>query len=202
MPGWRIWILRIIPAALLFLITAVYPPAWSGIYNPVSIILQMRSGALRTQEAEGRVLPTVKSRIRMMADQLLSAKTQYYESYFWDDVEQEEAQIRIYEAAYLDGRGGGMVWGGIILLLITGGLYTVLILRRGWDTLLLSLWFAVPVVILLLTNPLAWQRYYILLIAPWSVLAGCAAIPLTSPAFTGRIRKIFARGSPAPHPEE
>jgi hypothetical protein len=34
------------------------------------------------------------------------------------------------------------------------------------------LWLAVPATVLLLTNPLPWQRYYILLHAPIAVLAG------------------------------
>jgi hypothetical protein len=54
------------------------------------------------------------------------------------------------------------------------------------------MWLVVPAVILLMTNPLAWQRYYIILIAPWSVLAGFAVVPLTSSGIHGSIRKFLS----------
>jgi hypothetical protein len=55
------------------------------------------------------------------------------------------------------------------------------------------MWLVVPAVILLMTNPLAWQRYYIILIAPWSVLAGFAVVPLTSSGIHRSIRKFLSR---------
>jgi hypothetical protein len=138
-------------------------------------------------------MSTAESRIGEMADQLLFAKTQYYESHLWDGLEEEQTQIRVYEDARLDGRGGGTVWGIVVLVLVLGGLWVALFRRRGWETLLLMLWLAVPAAILLLTNPLPFQRYYIVLIAPWSVLAGFSAVPITSPDFLGSVRKFLVR---------
>ena len=145
------------------------------------------------QQSLGRDMSTVESRIGEMADQLLFAKTQYYEGRFWDGLEEEQTQIRVYEDARLDGRGGGTVWGIVVLVLVVGGLWVALFRRRGWETLLLMLWLAVPAAILLITNPLPFQRYYIVLIAPWSVAAGFAAVPLTSPDLPGTLRRFFQR---------
>jgi hypothetical protein len=194
-PGSWIWFVRAVPIAMLLLITVYAPPSWSGIYQPVRIIYQSRENVLQSQESQGRTMPTLKSRIRMMVEQLLFAKTQYYESFLWDDLPEEQAQIRIYEASHLDGRGGGTVWGIVILALAVGGLWVTLFRRRGWGTLFLYLWFVIPAAILLVTNPLAWQRYYIILIAPWSVLAGFAAVPIISSDFLGSVRKFLARRS-------
>jgi hypothetical protein len=63
----------------------------------------------------------------------------------------------------------------------------------GGGGFFLLLWLAIPAVTLLLINTLAWQRYYIILIAPWSVLAGCAAVPLKTSGIPGSIRKFLSR---------
>jgi 4-amino-4-deoxy-L-arabinose transferase-like glycosyltransferase len=112
-----------------------------------------------------------------MTDQLLFAKSGYSADY------------------HLDGRNGGTVWGIIVLVLVAGGLWVTLAARRGWETLFLILWLIVPAVILLITNSLPWPRYYIMLIAPWSVLAGFAAVPITSSDFLGSVRKFLVRRS-------
>jgi hypothetical protein len=193
MQGWWKWVLRILPVAAILLTTMAEPSAWEGIYQPIPIIIQSRDELLQTQQAQGRVLPTLQSRIREMAVQLLSAKTQYYESYYWEGLPELDAQIRAYEAAHLNGRGGGIAWGIIVFMLIAGGVYAALFHRRGWETLFLFVWAAVPTGILLLANPLAWQRYYIILIAPWSVLAGFAVVPLASETMFKNIRRLSAR---------
>ena len=82
-----------------------------------------------------------------------------------------------------------------MLVLVVGGLWVTLVRRRGWETLFLMLWLAVPAAILLIVNSLPWQRYYIMLIAPWSVLAGFAAVPITSSDFLGSVRKFLVRRS-------
>jgi 4-amino-4-deoxy-L-arabinose transferase-like glycosyltransferase len=201
-PGWRIWITRTISIAGLLLITVFAPQTWNGIYQPIGIMLQIRADIMFAQQSLGRDMPTVESRIGEMADQLLFAKTQYYESHFWDGLEEEQTQIRVYEGSRLDGCGGGTVWGIVVLVLVVGGLWATLFRRCGWETLLLMLWLAVPAAILLITNPLPFQRYYIVLIAPWSVLAGFAAVPLTSSDFPGSIRRFFQRKDNGANPVE
>jgi hypothetical protein len=190
-PGWRIWIAPMISVMGLLLITAFIPRAWNGIYQPIRIMLQSRASMMYAQQTLEKDLPTFGFRVREMADQLLYAKTQYFETPFWDALEEEQMQIRVYEQKHLDGRGGGMVWGIVVLILAVVGLGVNLSRWRRWETLLLGLWLAVPAVILLITNPLAWQRYYIILIAPWSVLAGFAVVPLTASGITGNFRKIL-----------
>jgi len=192
-PGWRIWIARTISIAGVLLITVFAARAWNGIYQPIGIMLQIRADSMFAQQALGRNLSTAESRIGEMADQLLFAKTQYYESHSWDGLEEERTQIRVYEDARLDGRGGGTVWGIVVLVLVLGGLWVALFRRRGWETLFLMLWLAVPAAILLIANSLPWQRYYIILIAPWSVLAGFAAVLITSSDFLGCVRKFLVR---------
>jgi hypothetical protein len=189
-PGWRIWIIRAIPVTILLLTTAFVPRGWSGIYRPIRIMVQARADLIRAAERPGVTMTTFESRIGVMAEQLLFAKAGY-----WVGSPESEAQIQVYEEYHLDGRSGGTVWGIVILVLAGGGLWVTLVRRRGWETLLLMLWLAVPAVILLVTNSLPWQRYYLMLIAPWSILAGFAAVPFSSPEFWKRVRMVFAKQS-------
>jgi hypothetical protein len=193
-PGRQIWIFGLVPVAMLLVITLMFPKAWSGVVQPLQISLQARSDALRDREEEaGRPLARVKTRFRVMAEQLLFAKAQFSEAYSWDGMAEKEAQIRIYEDARLDGRSGGPVWGAVMFLLIAGGSWVAFLRRREWEICILLLWLVVPAAIILMTNPLIWQRYYLILIPPWSVLAGFAAVLLTSPEFWRPIRMGFAK---------
>jgi hypothetical protein len=193
-PGRWIKLFGIIPVVFLLVITLAFPQAWSGVFQPLQIIVEARSNALRDgEEMAGRPLARVKTRIRVMAEQLLFAKAQYSEAYSWDGLAEKEAQIRIYEDARLDGRGGGPAWGVVMFLLIAGGFGGAFLRRREWEMMILFLWLVIPTVIILVTNPLIWQRYYLILIAPWSVLAGFAAVPLSSSEFRKRVRTLFTK---------
>jgi hypothetical protein len=194
--GWSGWFLRALPAAAVIGLTLARPVAWDSVYQPIRIIVEGRAELTRVHNTLGLDLPTYGARVGEMADQLISARTQYYESLVWDTLEEEQAQIRTYEAAHLDGRGGGAGWGIVIVILIFGGMLALLFHRHGWESFYLFLWMFVPALGLLLVNTLAWQRYYLVLIAPWSVLAGFAAVPLTSSVWIGRIRKMFSRKIP------
>jgi hypothetical protein len=191
--GKKIWVFQLIPALVLIAVTIMKPVSWKGIATPARIILQTRADITAIHRTLGLELPTASSRFGEMAYQLLSAKTQYYESLDWNYLEPEQAQIRIYEGAHLDGRGGGTVWGIVVLGLAAAGAVFVLFRMQGWNKLLWSMWFAVPAILLLITNPLAWQRYYLLLIAPWSVLAGFGAVPLATVDWRGGFRRILAK---------
>jgi hypothetical protein len=167
--------------------------AWIGIYQPVPPIIRAREDLICALQPCGEDLPTLESRIREMVDQLLLAGTQYYESPAWAGLIEERSRIQLYETGHWDGRGGGIIWGIVLAVLIAIGLGVTLARWRRWETLLLGLWLAVPAAILLITNPLPFQRYYIVLIAPWSVLAGFAALPITSSDFLGSVRKFLMR---------
>jgi 4-amino-4-deoxy-L-arabinose transferase-like glycosyltransferase len=191
--GRRAWILRAVPLAAAAGISLAVPDAVAGTYRPILQISRARAELTEIHEMLGPDLPSFASRIKEMADQLLFAKTQYYESLVWDNLEEEQSQIQAYEEAHLDGRGGGTAWGIVVSALAAGGLWAVVSRRRGWEAVLLLLWFAVPAATLLAVNTLAWQRYYLILIAPWSVLAGFAALPLGSLNAAGCIRAFFFR---------
>jgi hypothetical protein len=194
--GWRAWIFRSIPIVAAAWISLAAPEAWAATYQPILHIARARAQLTEVHETLGLELASGSSRFGEMEAQLLYAKTQYYECLEWDDLEQEQAQIRDYEDVLLDGRGGGTAWGTVGLALAAGGFWTVFRRRRPGEAVLLLVWFAVPAVILLAVNTLAWQRYYIILIAPWSVLAGFAALPLASLDVPGRIRRFRGRFFP------
>jgi hypothetical protein len=66
--------------------------------------------------------------------------------------------------------------GGVALIALMGcGVWAMIAQWRGGETLLIILWLAVPAVVLLATNILPWQRYYITLHAQLGVIVGLGA---------------------------
>jgi len=183
--GRWVWIFRAASAAMVLLISLSAPRAWIGIYRSVRITAQARTDLIRAAERASGTLTTWESRLGEMADQLLFAKAE-----FWDVTEESQAQIQSYEDSHLDGRKGGAVWGIVMLVLVAAGLWVALVRRRRWESLLLILWLVIPASVILLANSLPWQRYYIILIAPWSILAGFGVVPLSSVNVGQWVQKI------------
>jgi hypothetical protein len=192
---WWLRIARLAPIVILAFISLFATQSWKGIYEPLQFGIQARNDLTPLLFENVPALPTIKSRLDELAKQLLTAKTQYYENYCMEDEEKLISQINIYEEWHLDGRGGGATWGIVISILIITGILGNLKRWKLWESFFLIAWLLIPSVILLITNPFIIQRYYILLIAPWSVLAGFAAVPFTSPEFWKRIRMAFAKKS-------
>jgi hypothetical protein len=104
------------------------------------------------------------------------ARPQYYEVAYWkDDI---AGQIAAYDGKWYAGRGGGPIWGALLVTLCGIGLI-YLIPRWREDAVWLALiWLVVTAVGLYVSVPLEWQRYYLPLQAPLAVMSGAGAAGL------------------------
>jgi 4-amino-4-deoxy-L-arabinose transferase-like glycosyltransferase len=175
--GWAarcrsLWLLRLLLVLPLAVITIVSPGVWVGTYKPAQIIIRSRSDLISVQKEETGYMATTGARLGMMAHQLFFAGGEYAESPRWSEFAELRRQIQAYERAFLDGRGGGVFWGVVLILALGLGIWAMVSTYRGGELWVIGLWLLVPAAILLVTNPLPWQRYYVILFPPFSVVAG------------------------------
>jgi hypothetical protein len=139
--------------------------------TPIEVLVR-RGGLMRMQaEDTGLRLDSLDERAAMLVKETYFAGTQYFEDPRWATFESIQAQIRAYEDARLDGRDGGIMWGVLIVALnALGGVWLARHRYQG-TALLMMRWLLIPALSLIM-NPLAWQRYYIIIHAPVAVLAG------------------------------
>ncbi len=172
--GWRFWVPRGVSVALLLLATSMTAKVWfDTVAAPLDILAE------RSRLMEGQVKRTggqggPEDRIERLVDQAFFAPGEYYEDPSWADLEESQQQIAAYERSWLAGRGGGVVWGALLIGLVAVGLVVLGAAWRDGPTLVLLSWLAL-VVLALLANPLPWQRYFIVLHAPLAVIAGLGA---------------------------
>ncbi len=164
------------------------------IVTPITII-SARSHLMDRQAQNTYHQDTLAARAEMLVDQAFFAGTQYFEDPLWTDFEPITVQIAAYEGAHLDGRGSGAGWGVLLIALDGLGAWWLVAHRRQGTSLLIVGWLAIPVLSLLI-NPLAWQRYYIVLTAPLALIAGlgvCSLATLFSPRGDSPLTRLLKR---------
>jgi len=166
---WKIWIVN--GSAVIVIISVIIgvPGFWAGVQQPFRIIVQER---MRLQANSTDTMDTLGERSEELVHELFFADAQYFEVPYWTTFDVISGQIRAYENAHLNGFYGGPVWGILLITLVIIGIW---VLARQWrkgETLLVLLLLLLPMSILLLLNPLPWQRYYIVLQPQLSVTAG------------------------------
>jgi 4-amino-4-deoxy-L-arabinose transferase-like glycosyltransferase len=169
---------RVLDAALLATLV-IFPMAWFTIIAaPVGVTIA-RGYLMRGQAETNYHQDTLRERVENLVDQSFFAGTQYFENPLWANFEPIRVQIATYESAHLDGRGGGVGWGLLLIALDGLGAWWLYARRQQGTTLLIVGWLAIPA-LSLLVSPLAWQRYYIVLIAPLSLVAGMGTLALST----------------------
>jgi 4-amino-4-deoxy-L-arabinose transferase-like glycosyltransferase len=163
--------------AALVVTLVIFPMAWITIIAaPVGVTIA-RAYLMRGQAETNYHQDTVRERVENLIDQSFFAPTQYFENPIWANFEPIRVQITAYENAHLDGRGGGVGWGLLLIALDGLGAWWLYARRQQGTTLLIVGWLVIPALSLLI-SPLAWQRYYIVLIAPLSLVAGVGVVQL------------------------
>lgn len=174
-PGWWLWIVRGITIIALIGVTPTASNAGPALLKPAWTIVTTRQDVMSSQAELFGCMDTLGDRISTLLNELFFAGPKYYEVEEWGKFEEISEQIAAYETTWLDGRGGG-VFGGVALIVLMGcGVWAMVAQWHGGETLLVILWLAVPAAILLATNILPWQRYYITLHAQLSVIVGLGA---------------------------
>jgi hypothetical protein len=169
--GVRVWVVR--GAALLILLIALeaQPTGIADLFRIPFFMLDQRHDLVDVQSEQYGDVQDLGSRLSVLAEDAFFPTIQYFEDPMWAGFDVTTAEIKAYEASGLAGRSG-WAWGVLQIGLVLAGLAGLLPRWREGQSWLLALWLAVPATVLLLTNPLPWQRYYILLHAPIAVLAG------------------------------
>ncbi len=181
---------------------ALNPAWWSDPLARVSEVLTLRQGLVNDQVAAfpGSVYPDFGARLGGMLRELSVAPPVYFEAPWWSEYPALAAQIDLYRTSLWAGVQVGT--NGLTTLLGLGLLGLSLIgivpllgaLRRGqalgWAV---GLWGVLNAAVILLTIPLAWQRYSMPLYPVQAALAAAGFDWLVGRIATARRRPAPAR---------
>jgi 4-amino-4-deoxy-L-arabinose transferase-like glycosyltransferase len=117
---------------------------------------------------------TTTDRVLNVIQQPFMTPVQYWESFGFADSAAFQATVRAYDASPLAGLRPGWFGGAFLTAMALIGLFAAWSPRRAAWTASLGIWMWLGGVALalILLNPLAWQRYYMPLIPPLTLLAG------------------------------
>jgi hypothetical protein len=165
-------IARLAVAGLVAILTflTLTPAWWSDPLGMPARVLDQRDGLLEGQVAKYGGYDGAGERIGGLIDNAFFARPQYYEDPAWKDY--IPAEIAAYDGQWFAGRGGGPIWGALLIVAVAVGLVA---LRRRWrdgPVWVLLIWAGVTALGLLIATPLDWQRYYLPLQPPLAIIAG------------------------------
>jgi hypothetical protein len=175
----------------LVVFLALNPAWWSNPLRVASRVLDYRRDLLDQQIAGAKITGDYYDhewqRLEKLADQALFARVQYYEVPYWKDFVTD--RIADYEESWLAGRSDNLIWTGVLLLSLSVGIATLVKRWREGSVWIGLVWLGGTALALLVLVPLDWQRYYLPLFAPVSVVSGMGAgyiITLTRRALSAR----------------
>ena len=171
--GQRLWITRGVGGGLVVIAIALSATALYGTFTAPLKILSERS-RLMSAQVDHIGWHSGLDRVTFLVEQAFIAPGEFYEDPVWADMDEPQRQIAAYTDSWLAGRGGGTVWGVLLIGLFGVGLASLAATWREAQALLVICWLLLIVMSLLL-NPLPWQRYYIVLHAPLAVTGGLGA---------------------------
>ncbi|WP_119067965.1 phospholipid carrier-dependent glycosyltransferase [Aggregatilinea lenta] len=159
-------------AAVFLLLT---PAWWSDPSGMPDRVLHARSVLMDGQVAKYGGFDGASERLGALVSRAFFDGPQYYEDPDW--AAYVGGQIAAYDGSWLAGRGGGSVWGALLVTAFTAGCVAcvVNVAARGEDggpAWVVLAWAGLTALALLVTNPLDWQRYYLPLQPPVAAIAG------------------------------
>lgn len=160
---------------LVFGMTIMEPSLYGEILTPVDSMVQTREAMLKgdLQDFVGQGLfdPKIaKSRIKFLLDSTTKTDVMYMEAKSFD-VLPFHKQIAAYEDSFFSGRVGSSLWDGLVLVLvIAGGWY--LLRNFNMENLLICSLFVISGFLLFVMIPSQWQRYFLIMQIPYSLLVG------------------------------
>lgn len=165
--------LKLIGAGVLSLLVfyIVNPAWWINPLARVPEVMELRSELITEQTEFFDGYDSLNESLSGFVQHVFIAQPQYYEVEIWG--EWIGGEITRYENSLLAGFtiGGGAVGAVLLCLFVIMGILHVR--QVGWQNrLLLSIWAALIPLAILLTNPLNWQRYYLLIYPVVVIFAG------------------------------
>lgn len=151
------------------------PALWGDIQTPVLAMLKTREGVVAGQsavigEANQFEADSMKNRLGFLVGNTISSDVMYMEMAYFD-VPPYHALIAAYEGSGLGGRTGSLLLDGLILMVALAGGWALIKSFTGEGFFIFSLFF-VSAVLLYLLIPLSWQRYFLIMQIPYSLLVG------------------------------
>ena len=150
----------------LALSPALWPDPWGGLQRLVQVRSDLLEVQVRSLQPGGVGMPLAE-RLDQILTQPFLRPAMFYEVASWSDYEAIAAEIEIWRASPLSGIPLNPLTGGALSLLTLAGLAQI---GRKREQVGLLTWLALALVVLLL-NPLAWQRYYLPLLPITCLLA-------------------------------
>lgn len=174
-------------ALLMFFV--LNPLWWSQPLDMPTITIEQRRMMLDEQAALYGDYEDVLARLTGLWDQSLRPAPQYFEAPFWIEYDGVQNEIAGYDNSLLAGWADDVVIFGVRLLLVLAGLW-LLIRQRTRLTLLVLWWLVGLLVVTLITVPMAWQRYYLPLQPPLTMVMGLGLGMLIELWFRGQYVEI------------
>ncbi len=166
------WLFILASAAGLAAVTLIHPAVWRELADPPYLMLHWRGWLMDIQARQVSGFGGPGGRITYLLEQSFFAGTEYFEAWQWGEFPETITQIAAYESAWLNGHGGGF-WIGIgMILLFLIGVFQLLSTQTRIHSIVIVLWLLLPALVLLISNALPWQRYYIILHQQIALLAG------------------------------
>jgi 4-amino-4-deoxy-L-arabinose transferase-like glycosyltransferase len=169
-------LIRLAASGSIMMITFVaLNPAWWN--NPLTMpghVLDARENLLKGQVEWYGGYDSKSEQTTGAFHQLFFAAPQYYEdsrfqSYVGDEID-------AYDSSWLSGRGNGVIGGSLLLAMFAFGLGVLCDRWRQPSVWVMLLWMGITGIALILVTPLEWQRYYLPLFAPMSVVTGVGTV--------------------------
>lgn len=169
----------------LLLMFALTPIWWSAPLEMPNTVIKERREVLDLQVELFGGYDTVSERLSGLWRESIAVPAQYYEADYWSDFAGVDAEIDAYENQNHAGMLNDQLplWELLRGLLLGVGMIASILY---WLTLpkvrlvigLIALWLVGIVVVTLITVPLGWQRYYLPLQIPLSLLMGLGSAAL------------------------
>jgi hypothetical protein len=154
--------------------TVTSPTLWIKLAAPLGSMIETRQVMIRGQVNNSpNPLVTPGDKLAFLLGTTFTSRVMYMEAISFD-VPPFHEQIAVYENSFTSGRTGSPWADGLILILaILGG--WVLQRQFSAESLLIYSLLIIMGILLFVTVPLPWQRYFLIMQIPYSLIAGVGA---------------------------
>lgn len=160
---------------LIIGMTIASPTLWSRFPTPITSMLETRDSIIGGQVKlyRGNNFNTVKDRMTFLLKATLTSKVMYMEAPSFD-IPPVHEQIAAYEDSLVSGRTGSLLADGLVAVLAVIGGWSLLRQFNAESLLIYSLLITSGILLFAMV-PLPWQRYYLIMQIPYSLIAGAGA---------------------------
>lgn len=158
--------------------TIISPTLWRKFPTPVISMIETRKAIIGGQVQIRKdnnmfYLGTARDKTTFLLETTLTSKVMYMEVPSFD-VPPVREQITAYENSLVSGRTGSLLADGFIAVLVVVGGWSLLRQFNAESLLIYSLLITTGVLLFAMV-PLPWQRYFLIMQIPYSLMAGVGA---------------------------